>query len=232
MLGNGIVPVGPNATRPTKDVAAEFISKKLWYDFAGTELTAGAKTAMRSAALTSDLQITPWVRAMLLHDDFYTAPMADKYVRSPVEFVVALLVATGLRSATGTPLWLMEGMGQRPLFPPNVSGWKHNGYWVNASAMGQRTATAQSLGWRTMTGYWNGDGLVHLAGGTISKSQIVDGYYADKPVELLDHLLSLMRLTASPNTHAALANFSTQSSKWDRVDLVSLILMTPDLSVA
>ncbi len=30
-------------------------------------------------------------------------------------------------------------MGQRPLYPPNVCGWKLNGYWVNASAM-DRTA--------------------------------------------------------------------------------------------
>ena len=48
-------------------------------------------------------------------------------------------------------------MGQRPLYPPNVSGWKHNGYWVNASAMAQRTATAQSFGWRIMSGFWSGD---------------------------------------------------------------------------
>ena len=80
-------------------------------------------------------------------------------MRSPVDLMVALLVATGQAVRGGdAPLWLMEGMGQRPLFPPNVSGWKHNGYFVNASAMAKRTAGRQMFFWRLMAAYWDDAG--------------------------------------------------------------------------
>ena len=49
----------------------------------------------------------------------------------------------------------MDGMGQRPLFPPNVSGWKHNGYFVNASAMAKRTTPrADASSGDVMRTYW------------------------------------------------------------------------------
>ena len=81
----------------------------------------------------------------------------------------------------------MEGMGQRPLFPPNVSGWKHNGYWVNASAMAKRTETARSVAWRSMQGYWSGDGLMHLKNGTIARTDITETW-RDEPLTVLDEM--------------------------------------------
>jgi hypothetical protein len=168
---------------------------------------------------------------MLTHDAFYTAAVKRGLVRSPVEFVVAALVATGRRSIEATPLWLMQGMGQRPLFPPNVSGWKHNGYWVNASAMSKRTDTARSFAWRSMTGYWSGDGLIHLGGGTISRTELQDDY-AEQPVALLDRFTELMGITLSASSHQALADMSQQMSRWERSDLLSMILLAPDFHVA
>jgi hypothetical protein len=32
----------------------------------------------------------------------------------------------------------MDAMGQTPYAPPNVAGWKTNGYWVNTSLFGGR----------------------------------------------------------------------------------------------
>ena len=101
----------------------------------------------------------------------------------------------------------MDGMGQRPLYPPNVSGWKHNGYWVNASAMARRTDAARQFIWGSMRGFWNGDGLV-------------------------DRMLELMGVTVSAGTRQALVTMSTQSSRWERTDLLHLILIAPDFHVA
>ena len=231
VLGNGIVPVGPNAGRPTRAVAAEFISKKLWAEFAGTPIPPATLSYLRDVALANDFEIRPWLRALLLSDAFYASGVSSGRVRTPVEFVVAALVATGQRSDGGTPLWLMEGMGQRPLFPPNVSGWKHNGYWVNASAMAKRTDAARQFAWQAMRGYWNGDGLVHLTGGTISKDEI-DGAYRDRPADLVDRYLELMDLSVSTPTRDALVSFSTASQRWERPDLLALILVAPDFHLA
>jgi hypothetical protein len=152
-------------------------------------------------------------------------------VRTPVEYVVATLAATGRRSAAATPIWLMDGMGQRPLYPPNVSGWKHNGYWVNASAMAKRTETAQQFAWNCMRGYWSTDGLIHLGGGTISKNEI-ENTYRDLPDALLDRFLELMHLTLTPASLQALRTFTRASSRWERSDVLPLILLAPEFHLA
>lgn len=231
VLGDGIVPVGPNAGRPTREVAAEFVSTKLWAEFAGTPIPPAVRSRLRQAALDHDFDIAPWVRALLLSPEFYAPDVVTGRVRTPVEYVVGALVATGQRSADGTPLWLMEGMGQRPLYPPNVSGWKHNGYWVNASAMAKRTDAARQFAWQSMRGYWNGDGLIHLSGGTISRAEI-DGTYRDRPADLVDRFLELMHLDYSSNTRSALVAMSIAAERWERTDLLALILVAPDFHLA
>jgi uncharacterized protein (DUF1800 family) len=235
MLGNGTVPNGAaiaaNRGRPSREVAAEFLSKKLWIEFAGTTPSAAVLGALRDVAIANDFDITPWLRTLLTRPEFYTNEVKQGLVRSPVEFLVALLVATGRRSAEATPLWLMEGMGQRPLYPPNVSGWKHNAYWVNASAMAKRTETARSIAWRSMQGFWNGDGLIHLKNGTIARTDITETW-SDQPLMMLDELIRLTDVELSSGSYDALAAFANNSPRWDRVDLFHLMLFTPELQVA
>lgn len=235
MLGNGLVPaaapVVANRGRPSNEVAAEFLSKKLWIEFAGTNPSPAVLVALRESAILNDFAVAPWLRTLLTRPEFYTPAVKEGLVRSPVEFLVALLVATGRRSAEATPLWLMEGMGQRPLFPPNVSGWKHNAYWVNASAMAKRTETARSIAWRSMQGYWNGDGFIHLKNGTIARTDITETW-RDEPLRVLDELLRLSDITLTSGSYNALAAFATNSERWDRSDLFHLMLFAPELQVA
>jgi len=227
MLGNGVVPNGAgiaaNRGRPSREVAAEFLSKKLW--------TSAVLGALSQSAIDNDFDITPWLRTLLTRPEFYSNEVKQGLVRSPVEFLVALLVATGRRSEAATPLWLMEGMGQRPLFPPNVSGWKHNAYWVNASAMARRTETARSIAYRSMQGYWSGDGLIHLQNGTIARDDITDTW-RDEPLTVLDELLRLTDVTLTSGSYDALAAFATGSERWERSDLLHLLLFAPELQVA
>ena len=145
--------------------------------------------------------------------------------------MVTALHATGLRASENTPLWLMDGMGQRPLYPPNVSGWKHNGYWVNASAMTQRISAARHFQWRAMSGYWSGDGLIRLGGGNLSKNEI-ENVHRDEPAWVVDRILELMRMPLSSSSRAALLTYSTESAWWERSDLVGLTLMAPEFHTA
>ena len=235
ILGNGTVPanakVVANRNRLTRDVAAEFISRKLWTFFAGTTPTPAVIEAMRFAAVINDFAITPWLRAMFLRSEFYANDVKQGLVRSPVDLMVAMMFSTGQRARDNVPLWLMDGMGQVPFFPPNVSGWKHNGYFVNASAMAQRTYAAQSFAWQSMRGYWDGDGLIHLGAGTLSRTEI-ERTYRNQPTQLVDRILSLMFLSPSASSRDALYAFAQQSQWWDRSDLVPLALMMPDINVA
>ncbi len=235
ILGDGIVPQGANMVanrgRPTRAVAAEFISRKLWHEFAGTEPTAAALDAMRQTAIDNNFEIVPWLRTLLTRPEFYWDRTKRGLVRSPVEFIVAALVATGLRSEEGTPLWLLDGMGQRPLYPPNVAGWKHNAYWVNASAMASRASAARNIMWSTMAGFWDGDGKIHLAGGTISRTEITETW-KDDPDRVVDRILELMQIEPSAGSRAALYQYARSAERWERPDLVQLALIDPTFHLA
>ena len=209
MLGSGTVPAGAaNAAargRPTREVAAEFLSRKLWSQFADGEPPSDVVGHLRDVLVANDFAVRPWVRAMLVHDAFYRSSTRTGLVRSPIEMIVALLVASGLRSAAGTPLWLMEGMGQRPFFPPNVAGWKTNVYWVNASAMEARARAIQQTYWDVTRTYWgSGDtGELRLAGGTIARRTVVeqrDGRRVWADAAFLDRVLALADLRIGGTT--------------------------------
>jgi uncharacterized protein (DUF1800 family) len=230
-LGDGVIPVGPHAGRPAKEVAAEFISRKLWIEFAGTEPSAAVLAALRDSALANDFEVEPWLRTLLLRPEFYGTAAKQGLVRSPVEFVVTALVATGRRSASATPLWQMQGMGQRPLYPPNVSGWRHNGYWVNASAMGKRIDTARTFMWRAMEGYWDGTDPIRLGRGTMSRAE-VEAEGAGKGAEVLDRMLELMAIELPAATRSALLAYEDENRRWERPDWLALILIAPDVHVA
>jgi len=243
ILGNGVVPAGAdnvdNRGRPTSDVSAEFLSRKLWTSFAtDAPPPAGVAAAMRTALTTSGFSVRPWVTAMLTHPDFYSDSVKQGLVRTPVEYVVALMVATGQRSRQANVTWLMESMGQRLLFPPNVSGWRPNGYWVNASAMEGRARTAQSFAWASSRDYWNGaDGPITLAGGSIMRSEITARTPpAQLPTlsndDLVARLLDLMRLRYSPAAVAEIVAYANGATVWERNNALLLIMLAPELHLA
>jgi uncharacterized protein (DUF1800 family) len=245
MLGAGKVPAGAsvvaNRGRWTREVAAEFLTRKLWTVFAtDTAPPTGVATAMRDALLVSDFEARPWVRAMLLHPDFYTDAVKAGLVRSPVEFTVALQVATGRRSADANVIWLMDGMGQRPLFPPNVSGWKPNGAWINASAAESRARGVQQFVWASSRTYWQtgGTGVISLANGQITNNEITarGPWPTFVPTisaqQLVDRFLLLTGLAVSTATYNELVSFATVASVWERQDALLLLLLAPDMHVA
>ncbi len=244
ILGEGIVPAGAgnvaNRGRRTREVAAEFLSRKLWTSFAtDTPPPAGVATAMRNALLDHDFDVRPWVTAMLTHPDFYTDGVKRGLVRTPVEFVVALLVATGQRSRDASVTWLMESMGQRLLFPPNVSGWRPNGYWVNASALEGRARTAQQMAWRAQRNYWQtGDGPITLAGGSIMRSEITarTPWPEQAPVlsneALVTRLLELMKLQLSPGAKSEIVRYGDSATVWERNNALLLIMLAPEMQMA
>ena len=85
---------------------------------------------------------------MLNRDEFYSAAAQQGLVRSPVEWVVAVMYHTGFRGADLNPQWYLDGMGQIPFAPPNVAGWKQNAYWTNSSLFGARAEFARGVTWK------------------------------------------------------------------------------------
>ncbi|MGE0309709.1 MAG: DUF1800 family protein, partial [Acidimicrobiia bacterium] len=46
----------------------------------------------------------------------------------------------------------LSEMGQKPLEPPNVAGWKQNAYWLSATSLWAKASFAQNLGWKVGEG--------------------------------------------------------------------------------
>lgn len=229
MLSTGITPGG----RPTKDVAAEFLSRKLWAFFAGSDPSPEVLAHLRTAATNSNFNITPWLRALLTHPEFYSEPARTGLVRPPIDYVVGLLAASGLRSEVGTPWWLMEGMGQRPLFPPDVSGWKNNANWINASAFGRRASAARHVSYFLLGSFWGGDGLITLPAITITFAEIqASGASAAARRDIVTRFATGMQITLGPASRAALDEFAGNASWIELTDLIILLLIIPEMNLA
>jgi hypothetical protein len=193
--------------------------------------------AMCNALVTNNFDVRPWVTAMLTHPAFYTDQVKAGLVRSPVDYTVALLAATGKKSAFVNAIWLMDSMGQRPLYPPNVSGWRPNGYWVNASAMEGRARTAQSFAWAATRTYWQegGGGVISLRHGSLTNTQVTArtaGVPTLSNAEYVGQLEQYMGLRLSETSRAEIIRYADGATVWERNDAVILMMIAPEMHVA
>ncbi len=141
------------ATR--RPVVARFMANKLW-EFFAYQRPSPDIVASLAAAFEPGLDVKTLLRAIFNHPQFRSDQARQGLVRTPVEYVVAVLTAIGRGAEQFHPEWFLENMGQELWNPPNVSGWRPNGYWVNTSAFTARAEFAQSIGWRLREGgYWD-----------------------------------------------------------------------------
>ena len=245
VLRNGTIPMNAahNPGRPSREVAADFLSYKLWQEFGEAEsgsVPPAALAAMRSALLSSNFEIRPWVRAMLVSDDFYSSATRSGLVRQPFEYVVALMRATGLDAADAGQLWLMGRAGQRLFYPPNVAGWKPNNYWINASSIEARNRIAQGCSWKLHETYWIHDwdhrnqNYLQLPKGRIYASEI-SGFGSTPALAssvLVDRMLHLMDLGLPAARRNQIVDFCRSVSRHHRNDALLLILISPELHLA
>ena len=134
-------------TNPTvRLVMARFISRKLWAYFAapGTP-PAGVVEALADVFIANNLEITPVLRALFLRPEFLSTAVRQGLVRPPIDWVVAVLRATGMSAGLVNPQWYLEQMGQQPFNPPNVSGWRPNAYWLSTTAATARAGFARNV---------------------------------------------------------------------------------------
>lgn len=208
-----------NAT--TKLQTCQFLSKKLWEYFAYQDPSDDLVNELANVLLTNDFAIKPWVKAMLMHDEFYTQTAMEGLVKSPVDYIVSLFHHTGYRGAQLNPQWYMESMGQEPFAPPNVAGWKTNAYWVNTSVFSARAEFARGVTWRLRNNNNNAVG----SGRT--------------PAQAVDFAAAMFGLNLSTVTRDALIDYVTTqlveepwSGWWESTNLLTMTMMTPEFHVA
>jgi uncharacterized protein (DUF1800 family) len=202
-----------------KDVAARFIVTKLWSFFAHPDPEPAVVDALVRTYHASDLTIGPVVKAMFLRPEFYSTKAKRGLVRSPIEYIAAVMKGTGLPASIVHPEWFGRGMGQVPFSPPNVSGWRPNAYWISASAQWAKTGFANFVRWKAMD------------------TDLLAGVDRLSPEESVKTALRQLGVdNAGPQTRSALVRYvqrERSTDRWaERPNLLFLTMLCPEMQLA
>jgi hypothetical protein len=118
--------------------------------------------------------------------------------------------------------WWLDDMGQQPLAPPDVSGWKSNAYWVSTASASAKADWSSYLSW-----------TLHKAGTHPFK----DGT-TFSPEALVQRAFDVFGITEpSAATRAVLTRWVTaqRAAQWqswaEPPGLFQLIMLSPDLQM-
>jgi uncharacterized protein (DUF1800 family) len=124
-----------------QEATGTYITTRLWEEFAYPEPEPEVVDALVGTWQATDHDVREVVRAILLHDEFYSERAYRAKVRSPVELIAGLWRGLKLdpgaagtrrrdqRTATG----YYQGMDQVLFEPPNVAGWPGGSAWLSSA---------------------------------------------------------------------------------------------------
>ena len=135
-----------DATQRVK--VATFLSAKLWSFFAHPNPPGNVVADLANVMYANGFEMKPVLRALFLRPEFYSPTTKLGLVRTPIEYQVGIMRASGLRSVDAEPMQSSSGLGQEPFNPPNPSGWRSNAYWISAGTADQRAWWASTIAWR------------------------------------------------------------------------------------
>ena len=208
-------------------ISARLIAKKLWEFLA---YPAPSSTILDSLAATfanSGMQIQPLVRAILMHDEFYSTTARQGLVRTPIEFFVALAYHSGFPVDDFGLSWAAEQTGQQIYQPPNVAGWKSNAYWLNTSAMSGRAGFAENVTWRLR----QNNGFDNLYPMTAAQAvDYVSSYFGMAPGST--YALSTVTRNALIAAHQAERDTTPYNEWWGPTNLLLMVMLTPEFHMA
>jgi hypothetical protein len=109
---------------------------------------------------------------------------------------------------------------------------------VNASAMEARARIAQGFAWTAHRNYWDEGGYLQFRHGQLTRNELIDAspwpdYIPTMSDEqVVDNMSNLMEVTLTSSTRQQLIDHLAAGGRWERNDLVFLMLLAPELHVA
>jgi uncharacterized protein (DUF1800 family) len=128
--------------RPT---LARYIAKKMWEWYAYPDPSLALIDQLADLFVASGYVIADLLYAIFVHDEFYTATARDSTAKTPCDFVVQALLATGAKADLHRAQGAMEGMGMELFQPPGVEGWQPGQSWLSATRYLERLQFAQMI---------------------------------------------------------------------------------------
>jgi uncharacterized protein (DUF1800 family) len=201
--------------------SSEFITAKMFSFFAyPIAATDPIVVDMASTFRMTGLDIMSLVKLIFRSPAFWSDTARYGLVRSPVEWLIAALQATGLSAQQVPAQTFMAEAGHCLFSAPDVSGWKQNDYWLTTAGMWARSHYATGLRSTAWTKGFNTElqnaTPANIATSGFQKFGIVD---------------------PSPGTRAAIEAWATKSKAdgdaWAiPINLTQLLLLSPDFMVA
>ncbi len=202
-------------------LAARLIAKKLWEYLAYPRPAENIVSELAAVFIAGGLELKPLVTALLNRPEFYSAEAKQGLVRTPTEWAVAILAHSGLTCSSVGLFDFGERMGQRVFDPPNVAGWKNNGYWMTTSALSGRAGFAKKV--TSLLRANNGFNNLYA----LSTAQAVDsvaGYFGIAPLANSTRA-TLIDAFASERAASNGSNYNAVSS------LLTMVMLTGEMNV-
>ncbi len=204
----------------TRPIMARYIVTKLWSFFAAPNPSTTVVDALVAVFVANNFELRPLLRAMFLRNEFYDVGVKQGLVRTPVEYVVAVMRSLNMPASEIHPEWWLEDMGQDVYNPPNVSGWRPNGYWISAAASSARASFADWLTWKLKDAKFLEDSKTKTRPDAIAAA--LAAFQIHHPSARLVQVLD-----------AWLADQRTKNEDWaENKVLPMLVLLSPDLQLA
>jgi uncharacterized protein (DUF1800 family) len=122
-----------------------FLAKKLWEWFAYPNPSIAVIDAVAAPFIAGGFIIRDLVRAIFLHEDFYSEAAKTSSVKNPVEYAISALRATRASTNALTVSDHLDAMGMLLFEPPTVNGWNPGFAWISSGLFLARLNFAQAL---------------------------------------------------------------------------------------
>lgn len=126
---------------------ARRIARKLFAWFAHREPSEATVQGLADVFVANGMSIGPLLRAILEHDEFWSATSRWGLVKNPTDYIATLVRRTGADAWDLGLHWRMYNMGQVPLDPPSVAGWGSDLGWLSTASAWGRGRFAGGMRW-------------------------------------------------------------------------------------
>ncbi|MFO0980243.1 MAG: DUF1800 domain-containing protein [Planctomycetota bacterium] len=136
--------VGPNGYVEYQDIVdnalasrdvGKWICKRLLEYFCYESPPDSVVNELAQLLKDSSWELRPVLRKLLLSKAFYSNTARSGFVKSPVEFAIGFIRATGLEVPMDELDRSLDDAGQRITMPPSVNGWPGGSMWLSEQAM-------------------------------------------------------------------------------------------------
>lgn len=130
-----------------QEQTANYIAAKIYRFFVRTDISPEFARTLGALLRDNDYQITPFLTALFLSQDFYAAPSVATHIKSPAELIVSTYRKLGLATLPGVPdpHTVCKTLGQILLYPPTVAGWGEGRAWITPGLLFERGNFARDV---------------------------------------------------------------------------------------